>query len=267
MEERKKEKIALLGFRVIAELVGLRKQEWGKKEKILQEITQKEWEIPYSGRSYIGRSTVLGWLKSYKDGGERLESLYPRQRKDRGKARSIDPDTERSLVNLKKELKGASLPTILKVARERRILLPDFNASRQSVYRMFKRYGLEEEEPKKDRRRFEVELPNDLWQSDCMHGPKVEVNGKMRKTFLFVFIDDYSRLIPHAEFYLRENLDSFLDCFEKALEKRGLPRKLYCDNGPYFRSHHLAHITASLGIAHIHCTPCGPGEKVGWSVG
>jgi len=27
MEERKKEKIALLGFRVIAELVGLRKQE------------------------------------------------------------------------------------------------------------------------------------------------------------------------------------------------------------------------------------------------
>lgn len=93
------------------------------------------------------------------------------------------------------------------------------------------------------------------------------VNDKIRKTFLFVFIDDYSPLIPHAEFYLRENLDSFLDCFEKALEKRGLPRKLYCDNGPYFRSHHLAHITASLGIALIHCTPYSPEKKVGWSVG
>jgi len=62
-----------------------------------------------------------------------------------------------------------------------------------------------------------------------MHGPKVEVDGKLRKSFLFAFIDDHSRLIPHAQFYLRENLESFLDCFMKALEKRGLPRKLYVD--------------------------------------
>lgn len=66
MEEKKKEKIALFRFRVIAELVGLRKQEWGKKEEILQKITQNELGIPHSGRSYIGRSAVLEWLKSYK---------------------------------------------------------------------------------------------------------------------------------------------------------------------------------------------------------
>ncbi|CAO0821480.1 transposase [Desulfarculales bacterium] len=35
----------------------------------------------------------------------------------------------------------------------------------------------------------------------------------------------------------------------QALLKRGLPRKLYLDNGPAFRSHHLEKITASLGIA------------------
>ena len=29
-----------------------------------------------------------------------------------------------------------------------------------------------------DRRRFEVEYPNELWQSDCMHEPRVEVDGK-----------------------------------------------------------------------------------------
>jgi len=46
--------------------VGLRTQEWGKKEEILQEIIQKECGIPHSGRSYIGRSAVLEWLKSYK---------------------------------------------------------------------------------------------------------------------------------------------------------------------------------------------------------
>ncbi len=230
MDEMKKEKIAMLRFQVIASLIGLTKDDWGKKEKLLQEITQKDWEIPYTVRSYIGRSTVLEWLKSYEDSGGKLESLYPKQRSDRGLARSMDIDTEQTLINLRKELKEATLPTILKIAGERKLLPVDFNTSRQSVYRMYKRYGLDKEEgPKKDRRRFEAELPNDMWQSDCMHGPSVEVDGKLRKSFLFGFIDDHSRIIPHAQFYLRENLESFLDCLMKALEKRGLPRKLYCD--------------------------------------
>ncbi len=230
MDKTKKEKIGLLRFQVIAPLIGLTKDDWGKKEKLLQEIVQKQWEIPYSVRSYIGRSTVLEWLKSYEDSGGKLESLYPKERSDRGLARSMDIDTEQTLVNLRKELKEATLPTILKIAGERKLLPVDFKTSRQSVYRMFKRYGLDkEDEPNKDRRRFEAELPNDMWQSDCMHGPKVEVDGKLRKSFLFGFIDDHSRIIPHAQFYLRENLESFLDCLMKALEKRGLPRKLYVD--------------------------------------
>ena len=262
MDEMEKEKIAMLRFQVIASLIGLTKEDWGKKEKLLQEITQKDWEIPYSARSYIGRSTALEWLKNYEDSGGKLKSLYPKERSDKGLPRSMDIDTEQTLINLRQELKEATLPTILKKARERKLLPVDFRVSNQSIYRMFKRYGLDkEDEPKKDRRRFEAELPNDLWQSDCMHGPKVEVDGKLRKSFLFGFIDDHSRIIPHAQFYLRENLESFLDCLMKALEKRGLPRKLFVDNAPSFRSHHLAHITASLGIALIHSKPFDPAAR------
>ena len=87
-----------------------------------------------------------------------------------------------------------------------------------------------------DRRRFEAELANDLWQADCMHGPKVVVEGKLRKSYLFAFIDYHSRLIPHAQFYLRAMVESVQDCLMQALEKRGLPRRLYVDNGPAFRS-------------------------------
>jgi transposase InsO family protein len=255
VEELKKQKIGLFRFRVIAPLIGLGKEEWGKKERIVRDISAREWEIPYSGRSYIGRSTVLEWLRMYEDSGEKLESLYPRQRSDRGGCRSMDEETQRMLINLKRELGAASVPTILRVAGERGLLPADFKASRQSVYRLFKRSGVGEDIPPKDRRRFEAELPNDLWQSDCMHGPKVEVEGKLRKSFLFAFIDDHSRLIPHAQFYLRENLESFLDCFRKALEKRGVPRKLYVDNAASYRAHQLAHVAACLGIALIHSTP------------
>ena len=61
---------------------------------------------------------------------------------------------------------------------------------------MFRRHGLHRERiGPQDRRRFEVELPNDLWQADCMHGPRVISGGKLRKTFLFACIDDHSRLV------------------------------------------------------------------------
>jgi transposase InsO family protein len=258
MTELKKEKIALFRFQVIAPLLGLAKGEWGKKERLLEDITNKQWDIPYTGRSAIGRSTVLAWLSAYEESGQNLRSLYPKQRSDRGTARCMDGDTEQMLIALRKELGGTSVPTLLKVAQERKLLPVDFRASRHSIYRLFKRCGFEDQVPKTDRRRFEAELPNDLWQSDCLHGPQIVAEGKHRKTFLFAFIDDHSRLIPHAQFYLRENLQSFLDCFRKALEKRGIPRKLYVDNGSSYRSHQLAHTAASLGIALIHTKPYTP---------
>ena len=109
-----------------------------------------------------------------------------------------------------------------------------------------------------DRRRFEAELPNDIWQSDVMHGPSVQVEGKKRKAYLIAFLDDMSRLICHAQFYLSENLEAYLDALRQALLTRGLPRKLYVDNGPAFRSMHLQQICASLGIALVHSKPYVP---------
>jgi hypothetical protein len=45
------------------------------------------------------------------------------------------------------------------------------------------------------------------------------------------------------------------------LSTRGLPRKIYTDNGAAFRSHHLEHVTASLGIALLHARPYKPQGK------
>lgn len=262
MEEDKKQKIALFRFGVISGILNVKETEKGEREKRIREVTSKEWDMPYSGRSYIGRSTVRDWIKRYEDSGGNIESLFPSSRADQGKARCMDEETEAALVTLRKELMAASLPVLLKVARSRKVLPPDFSVSQQSIYRLFKRHGLDEPlAAKEDLRRFEAELPNDIWQSDCLHGPLVEVSGRQRKSFGFVFIDDHSRLIPHGEFYLRENLEKFIDAMKKALKKRGLPRKLYVDNGPYFRAHHLDYSCASLGIALIHCTPNRPVGK------
>jgi hypothetical protein len=83
----------------------------------------------------------------------------------------------------------------------------------------------------------------------------------MRKTYLIAIIDDHSRLIVHARFYLSEKLASYLVAFEDAIAARGLPRKLYVDNGAAFRSKHLEYIAASLSISLIHAKPYMPQGK------
>src|SRR3990172_573391 len=262
MKKNKKQKLALFRFGVISGILNVKDTEKGEREKRIGEVTSKEWDIPYSGRSYIGRSTVRDWLKRYEESGCSLESLWPQDRCDQGKVRCMDEETEATLLRLRREFRAASLPVLLRRARQQKLLPPEFSASSQSIYRLFKRHGLDEPlVAREDMRRFEAELPNDLWQSDCLHGPLVVVDGKQRKSFGFALIDDHSRLIPHAEFYLRENIESFNDALRKALRKRGLPRKLYVDNGPYFRSHHLDYSAASLGIALIHCTAYRPEGK------
>ena len=97
--------------------------------------------------------------------------------------------------------------------------------------------------------------------SDVMYGPKLRVGGRLRQTYLIAFIDDATRLIPHAVFALTEATAAYLPALEHAIRRRGLPKRLYVDNGSAFRSHHLALVCAKLGIALIHATPRSPQGK------
>jgi len=259
MDEDSKKTIAVFRFGVIADLVGGRKLIRGEKELILREKSSSRWDIPFSTRSHVSRSTILSWVRAYEKGGRRIESLYPDERKDKGRSRVMDEEAIAALVNLKKERMGVTLPVILKEARTKGILPARYMVSYATIYRIFKQHGVSESDHVyPDRRRFESELPNDMWQSDALHGPKVAHEGRMKKVYLFAFIDDMSRLIPHGEFYLTERIDSYIDALTKALAKRGLPRKLYVDNGPAFSTQVLRHAMASLGIALIHSKPYQP---------
>ena len=255
MEKGLAQRIALFRFGVIAPLVD-RHLSRGERERLLGEITGGAWQIPGSSRTSVARSTVSKWLTAYRKSGRDIRSLEPQPRSDHGASRSIDEESAAALIALKQELPDCSLEALLTLARRRGALHPGFSASRQSIYRLFARHGLNDRHPQAvDRRKFEAELPNDLWQSDWLHGPKVEVGGIMRKTYLFAILDDHSRLVTHAQFYPSESIDSFRDCIIQALQKRGLPRRLYTDNGSAFRTHQLRYACARLGIALLHSRP------------
>jgi transposase InsO family protein len=257
-EERKKE-IATFRFGVIHDVVGGVVLGPGEKEKLIREKCDRKWSIPYSDKTRLTRSTIIRWIKAYQSSGNNLEALYPRTRADRGQGRSLDEETGLALIRLRQEMPRATVKALRLEMNRRGLLNPGLALSASSLYRFLHRHGLMRHPAKtEDRRKFEAELPNDLWQSDLMHGPKVLHDGKQRKTYLVAFIDDHSRLVPQAEFYLSESIGSFLAALEKALLTRGLPRKLYTDNGPAFRSKHLQQVLASLGVALIHSTPYQP---------
>jgi transposase InsO family protein len=185
----------------------------------------------------------------------------PTSRKDRGTSRKLPREAELALVNMKRDNPSASLPVLIDTARSKNVISPDLKISNASIYRIIKKHIAVETGKAKDRRKFEAELPNELWQGDCMHGPNVIDRQKNRKAFLFALIDDHSRLITHAQFYLKENLHCFLECLKTALAKRGLPKKIYVDNGPYFKAHKLEYSLASLGTALLHAKPYTPEGK------
>jgi len=260
MTDEQREELALFRFGVISDLVGATRLDYGVQERLIEEKSRRQWSIPQSNRTRISASTIRRWVRMYERGGRKFTALAPVVRSDRGKSRRVDDETILALVTLKKEKPTLPVNRLLAELAKKQLLRPGVILAPSTVYRILKNEGvsIRPSADKVDRRKYEAEFPNDIWQSDVMHGPTVMVDGKQRKTYLIACIDDHSRLLPHGQFYLSERLSCWLDLFRQALLTRGLPRKLYVDNGAAFRTRHLQRICASLGIALIHTPPYTP---------
>ena len=260
MIEDEKMQVAVFRFAVISDFVIGTQMSRAEKKRLMCDKCARKWQIPFSEKTSLSIGTINRWCRLYKDSNGDLKSLQPKDRCDQGKSRAMDEDTCLSLIELKLEAPALTVPKLIEQMNRQNRVSPGIVLNNSTVYRFLHQQDLVDLPIKKpvDRRKFEAELPNDLWQSDVMHGPKVDVNGKMRKSYLIAVIDDHSRLIAHGQFYLSEALNSYLEAFENALAKRGLPRKLYVDNGAAFRSRHLEYISASLAIALIHSKPYQP---------
>lgn len=260
MNHEQREEIARFRFGVISDLVGGVRLDPGEAAGIIRQKSHQRYNIPYSDRTRISESTIRRWVRQYDNGGRKLTALYPGLRSDLGKSRRVDEETVAALIRLKKEKSKVPVNRLLEEMKEKRWISPGTTLYPSTAYRILKEHGLtgRPEQTRVDRRRYEAEFPNDIWQADVMHGPAVEVDGKLRKSYLIAVLDDHSRLLPHAEFHLSEKLLSWLDVFRQALLSRGMPRKLYVDNGAAYRTKHLERICASLGIALVHTPPYTP---------
>ncbi len=68
---------------------------------------------------------------------------------------------------------------------------------------------------------------NQIWFGDVMHGPRVLVQGRSRKTYLVSLLDDASRLIVHSAFCLAETALEIEGVLKQGVLKRGIAQKTH----------------------------------------
>ncbi len=254
--------VALFRYGVIADLIHL-----DPKARLLsarlREKAERSYDIPRSNRRRVAAETIRDWLQAYQRGG--FEALRPKPRSDIGQLRTLDQSLADLLCSIKEQHPDYSIPLVIEEARTQGVA-PEVALPNATVHRLLTRHGLMDRVRNhgdgKDRRRFAFSGANQLWMSDVMHGPSVLTDGKRKhKTYLVALLDDATRIVPFAAFAFSETVAAFLPVLEQAIRRRGIPERLYVDNGSAFRSHQLALVCAKLGITLIHARPYKPQGK------
>lgn len=222
--------------------------------RALHEAAQQPWD----GRLYAP-DTIEDWVYRFQHGN--FPALYDQLRNDKGTTRALDPAATEALLELRRQYPELPMTALTDELVRRGILQPG-TYSVSTLRRRLIAAGLDRRSLKAGSlasgptKAFELPLPNLLWMADGMHGPVLKLSdGSPLRTFLFALIDDHSRLCVHGQFYLAERVEYFLDCLSQAVSSRGLPDKLYTDNGGPFRSQHLQVVCANLGIKLLHARP------------
>ncbi len=259
--DRQAKQIALFRYGVIVELLRMPAGS-PQLRAALTECSEREHQIPGSHRTRVSVSTLREWMRSYRQGG--FDALCPKRRADRGRSRRLSTNMIEALLATKRNAMHLSVDDVIaRVRKEQpddRVELP-----RSTVHRLLSREGLmrpADNTVTQDRRRFAYEHAGELWMSDVMYGPTVRDDSqRLRRTYLIAFIDDATRVVPYAAFAFSENLVNFQQVFKQALMRRGLPDRLYVDNGASYRSQQLALVCARLDIVLIHARPYTPAGK------
>lgn len=250
-----KERLALLRFEVICHIRTLR-QDGTPLATCLRDASSRPWPDPH-GCYYSYRTLETWWYDYAKRGYQGLTGTGLRL--DSGKSRSIDETTGLWIIERLKANPDTPLLVLLRHWRssEGREL-----PSESSIYRYLKAKGYDRRSLRAGRldtgpqKAFEAPAPNDLWMVDYANGPTLRrPDGKSIATHLCVLIDDHSRLIPFGGYYPAGNTACFLHALKQAVLRRGLPHKLYTDQGKPFINHHVRTVCANLGIRLIHAKP------------
>ena len=227
-------------------------------KKEIKTLSEKIYYFRGKDRKY-SESTIKKWYYKYKNEG--LDKLSRKTRKDRENSRKLTDDIEDYIAfYLEKYPKITTKNIYNKLVDENYI--KEEEISIYSVYRYIKTNDmLRKKVIKEERRRYEKEHPNDVWQADTSYGPYIIIDDKKYRTYLIHFIDDNSRLVVGHGFFLSDSAINVQKVFKSAISTYGLPKQLYLDNGKSYSNDQLKLICARLPVKLTHTHAYDPESK------
>lgn len=215
--------------------------------RIVRAIAARTHAGPFGGQHTYSRDSLDRWIRRYRAGG--FDALVPSIRQP---GTRIDTGVLELAVALKRENPARTAAQVARILRAS----SGYSPSESTLLRLFHRrelmgpaagggvvFG-----------RFEAETPNQRWVGDALHGPRL--GG--RKTYLFAFLDDHSRLVTGYRFGFAEDTVRLAAALEPALAARGVPGSCYVDNGSAYVDAWLLRACGKLGIRLVHSTPHRP---------
>jgi putative transposase len=238
----------LFRYSLVQELAGpgLTALERGRRAR---ELAGRVHEGPGGELVTVSRGTLDRWRRLYEAGG--FDALVP-------SPRQCQPRTPSEVLALaealKREKPGRTAAQVRRVLQ----LTSGWAPSDRTLQRLFERLELSTPppggEPPQAFGRFECTRPNEMWTGDTLHGPVI-TGGKC---YLFAFLDDHSRAVMGARWAYHDDVVRMAAAFRPALQRRGVPKAIYLDNGSPFVDAWLLRGCAVLGIKLIHSRPGKP---------
>ncbi len=212
---------------------------------LVRALAGMEHPWPYGGTRRYSRETLDRWIKAWKREG--FDGLKPEERFQ-------GPVTDARVLllaeTLKRERPNRTAAQVKRIITETLGVAP----SETTLLRHFRAKNISTGVPAMATGRFETDQSNEIWVGDALHGPRI--GG--RKTYLFAFLDDHSRMVTAARWAYAEDSVRLSAVLRPALQTHGIPAVAYLDNGSAFVDKALGRICARLGIRLTHSAPYRP---------
>ncbi len=251
-DQKKAEEIAAARVQLLSPLLasGI---DAAKAQKLKEQISKEQG---------ISERTIRRYLSMYSLNG--FSGLKPKS-KGRQPSQTIAPEIVDQAIILRREVPSRSVAQIIQIlewegkaapGEIKRSTLQEKLANRGYSTRHMRMYA----DSGVAARRFQHLHRNALWHSDIKYALYLPIgpNGSLKQVYLVTFIDDATRFVLHGAFY--PSLDQVIveDCFRAALQKHGLPEKVYFDNGKQYNTKWMKRTCSKLGIRLLYARPYSP---------
>ena len=213
-------------------------------------VTENPLTLPDGTVMKYSYKTLEKWKSQYSTGG--LDALLPGRRSDMGVSRVLDDEAICEIYRLKQAQPRMNATQIYNHLVKESFIPADVSVD--SVQRFIRNNDLKSaRNPNlKDRKAFEEDEFGKCWQADTCYLPHITEDGKSRRVYCIMIIDDHSRLLVGGGLFYNDNAYNFQKVLKQAIATYGIPDKLYVDNGCSYSNDQLSMICVSLGVVLLH---------------